>query len=109
MVENLVWFFFWRAHARRCETVPVELQEEICAISDDSREVLRSLDEMVWAVNPQKDTLAHLVSYIGQYAQEYFRRTGIECDLDIPARVPMQPPSSQTPPPFFFPVPTPLT
>ena len=65
-------------------------------MSDDSREVLQSLDEIVWAVNPQKDSLEHLVSYIGQYAQEYFRRTGIECELEFPARLPVQPLSSQT-------------
>ena len=96
MGAKLCRISFLSEHARRCETVPVELQEEIGAISDDSREVLRSLDEMVWAVNPQKDTLDHLVSYIAQYAQEYFRRTGIECELEIPARVPMQPLSSQS-------------
>lgn len=82
-------------HARRSGSVPTELQEEIRSISDDSREVLQSLDEMVWAVNPQKDTLDHLVSYLGQYAQEYFRRTGIECELEIPGQVPVQPLSSQ--------------
>ncbi len=82
-------------HARRSEVIPAELQDEMRSISDDSREVLQSLDEMVWAVNPQKDTLDHLVCYIGQYAQEYFRRTGIECELEIPNEVPVQPLSSQ--------------
>jgi len=83
-------------HARRSEAVPAELREEICAISNDSREVLQSLDEMVWAVNPQKDRLDHFVSYITQYAQEYFRKTGIDCEFEIPARVPAQPVSSQS-------------
>jgi len=83
-------------HARRSEVIPVELQDEIRSISDESREVLQSLDEMVWAVNPQKDTLDHLVAYIGQYAQEYFRRTGVECELEIPGQVPVQPLSSQS-------------
>jgi ligand-binding sensor domain-containing protein/signal transduction histidine kinase len=96
MGAKLCRISFLSEHARRCDGVPVELQEEMCAISDDSREVLQSLDEMVWAVNPQKDTLDHLVSYIGQYAQEYFRKTGIECELEIPDRVPVQPLSSQS-------------
>jgi signal transduction histidine kinase len=51
---------------------------------------------MVWAVNPQNDTLDHLMSYIGQYAQEYFKKTGIECDLKMPERVPIQTISSQS-------------
>ena len=87
---------FLSEHARLSLTVPVELQEEIRSISDESREVLQSLDEIVWAVNPQKDTLDHLVSYIGQYAQEYFRRTGIECELEIPPQLPVRPLSSQS-------------
>ncbi|MGH7978226.1 MAG: sensor histidine kinase, partial [Limisphaerales bacterium] len=95
MGAKLCRISFLSEHARRCESVPAELQEEIRSMSDDSREVLRSLDEIVWAVNPQKDTLDHLVSYIGQYAQEYFRKTGIECKLDVPAQIPVRPLSSQ--------------
>jgi ligand-binding sensor domain-containing protein/signal transduction histidine kinase len=95
MGAKLCRISFLSEHARRCESVPVELQGEIRSMSDDSREVLQSLDEIVWAVNPQKDSLEHLVSYIGQYAREYFRRTGIECELEIPARLPGQPLSSQ--------------
>jgi signal transduction histidine kinase len=83
-------------HARRCKVITVEHQEEMRSISDDSREVLQSLDEMVWAVNPQNDTLDHLMSYIAQYAQEYFKKTGIECDLKIPEQVPFQTISSQS-------------
>ncbi len=96
MGAKLCRISFLSEHARRCESVPLDLQEEIRSMSDDSREVLQSLDEIVWAVNPQKDTLDHLVSYIGQYAQEYFRRTGIECELEVPARLPVQPLSSQS-------------
>jgi len=96
MGAKLCRISFLSEHARRCEVVTVEHQEEMRSISDDSREVLQSLDEMVWAVNPQNDTLDHLMSYLGQYAQEYFRKTGIECDLKIPERVPFQPISSQS-------------
>ncbi len=96
MGAKLCRISFLSEHARRCESVPPELQGEIRSMSDDSREVLQSLDEIVWAVNPQKDSLEHLVSYIAQYAREYFRRTGIECELEMPAPLPAQPLSSQT-------------
>ena len=96
MGAKLCRISFLSEHARRCEVVTVEHQEEMRSISNDSREVLRSLDEMVWAVNPKNDTLDHLMSYIGQYAQEYFRKTGVECDLQIPERAPFQPISSQS-------------
>ena len=57
--------------------------------------MLHSLDEIVWAVNPQNDTLEHVVSYIGHYAQEFFQETGIECKLNISGTVPPYPLSSQ--------------
>ena len=96
MGAKLCRISFLSEDARRSESIPRELREQIGAVSDDSREVLRSLDEIVWAVNPEKDTIEHLVSYSAQYAQEYFRRTGIECEVQIPARLPDQPLTSQT-------------
>jgi signal transduction histidine kinase len=95
MGAKLCRISFLSEHARRGELPPQELQDQISSISDASREVLHSLDEIVWAVNPQNDTLEHVASYIGQYAQEYFQLTGIECELDIPAQLPAHPLSSQ--------------
>src|SRR4029077_4099178 len=95
MGAKLCRISFLSEHARRGDLPSGELQEQITSISDASREVLHSLDEIVWAVNPQNDTLEHVASYIGQYAQDYFQLTGVECELDIPAEVPEYPISSQ--------------
>jgi ligand-binding sensor domain-containing protein/signal transduction histidine kinase len=95
MGSKLCRISFLSEHARRGELRPGELQDQISSISDASREVLHSLDEIVWAVNPQNDTLEHLASYIGQYALEYFQMTGIQCELDIPTQLPPHPLSSQ--------------
>jgi signal transduction histidine kinase len=96
MGAKLCRISFLSENARRYQEVPAELRDQITSMSDDSREVLQSLDEIVWAVNPQNDTLEHLASYLGQYAQEYFRRTGIDCELVIPPRLPVAPLSSQS-------------
>lgn len=96
MGAKLCRISFLSEHARKSETMPNDLREDIRSISDDSREVLQSLDEIVWAVNPQKDTLDHLVCYIGQFAEEYFKRTGIVCELEVPSSVPARSLSSQT-------------
>jgi signal transduction histidine kinase len=95
MGAKLCRISFLSEHARRGDLPPNELQDQITSISDASREVLHSLDEIVWVVNPQNDTLEHVASYIGQYAEEYFQMTGIQCELDIPAQLPMYPLSSQ--------------
>jgi ligand-binding sensor domain-containing protein/signal transduction histidine kinase len=82
-------------HARRSPELSSELQRQIGSISDSSREVLSSLDNIVWAINPQNDMLENVVSYIGHYAREYFQETGLECELDMPAQSPAYPLSSQ--------------
>ena len=95
MGAKLCRISFLSEHARSGNLVPGEMEKQISSISEASREVLHSLDEIVWAVNPRNDTLEHLASYVGQYAQEYFQMTGIECEMDIPRQLPPYPLSSQ--------------
>lgn len=95
MGAKLCRISFLSEHARRDGANPAEMQEQIKSISDDSREVLHSLDEIVWAVNPQNDTLEHAASYLAQFAQDYFSMTGVECELVVPAQMPPHPVSSQ--------------
>lgn len=75
---------------------PEKLRNQIAAISESSREVLQALDEIVWAVDPQNDTLENLAGYIEQMAVEYFETTGIECAVDVPVSLPSRGVSSQT-------------
>ena len=49
------------------------------------------MDEIVWAVNPQHDTLDSLASYLGNFAQEYLGSLGIRCRLDVPLHLPHWP------------------
>jgi ligand-binding sensor domain-containing protein/signal transduction histidine kinase len=84
MGAKLCRISFLSEHVRRNHNgMAPELRHQIASISDASREVLHSLDEIVWAVNPQNDTLEHVVSYIGHYANEFFQETGIECKVNI--------------------------
>jgi len=53
--------------------------ERLEGLSRIARQLVTSLDEMVWAVNPANDTLAHLVSYLGQTASETLGRFGVAC------------------------------
>jgi len=62
--------------------------ERIEKMSSTARQAVTSLDEIVWAVNPRNDTLAHLVDYAGQYATGYLRAAGIRCLLDVPEVLP---------------------
>ncbi|MEY2429917.1 MAG: hypothetical protein QOJ40_2802 [Verrucomicrobiota bacterium] len=63
---------------------PEKSGERIQRISATARLAVKSLDEIVWAVNPRNDTLAHLIDYTGQYALDYLRVADIRCRLDFP-------------------------
>lgn len=65
------------------------------SIAGTSRELLQTLDEIVWAVNPHNDTLEHLAAYLGQYATEYLQNTAVECELRIPRGLPHHPLSAE--------------
>jgi signal transduction histidine kinase/ligand-binding sensor domain-containing protein len=67
---------------------PSEIESHAQQISQTARETTRSLDEIVWAVNPANDTLDGLVNYAGKYAQEYLALAGLRCRADLPAQLP---------------------
>ena len=58
------------------------------AIAQTSRELLQTMDEIVWVVNPRNDTLENLVTYLSHYATEYFQNTSVECELRLPREIP---------------------
>ena len=53
-------------------------------IFDTAREMTRAMDEIVWAVNPQHDTLDSLATYLGRFAQGFLASVHIRCRLDVP-------------------------
>lgn len=70
---------------------PTQTAAQLDRIYDTSRELTRSMDEIVWAVNPQHDTLDSLASYLGNFAQEYLVSINIRCRLDVPLHLPHWP------------------
>ena len=57
-------------------------------IYDTARELTRSMDEIVWAVNPRHDTLEGLAAYLEKFAQDWLAGVGIRCRLDLPLQFP---------------------
>ena len=64
--------------------------ERLEKMSSTARSAVKSLDEIVWAVNPSNDTLAHLIDYTGQFAADYLRDAGMRCLLDVPDHAPVR-------------------
>lgn len=74
--------------AQQDRSEPERASERMTKISATARQAIKSLDEIVWAVNPRNDTLAHLIDYAGQFALDYLRVADIRCRLDLPEHPP---------------------
>ena len=64
------------------------MKEHINEIFRSARTVVRSLDQIVWTVNPKNDTLELFVAFLCTYAPDYLRSANIRCRLDVPVDVP---------------------
>ena len=76
--------------AQQDQGEPQKAAERSEKISVTARQAIKSLDEIVWAVNPRNDTLAHLIDYVGQHALDFLRVADIRCRLDLPETAPQQ-------------------
>lgn len=53
-----------------------------------AQNMTRQVDEIVWTVNPEHDTLRALVAYLTTHTQQYLSATGLRCRLRIPNALP---------------------
>ena len=58
---------------------------EIC---ETSRQLTRTMEEIVWAQDPKHDSLENMVSYFCSFASDLLAVAGIACRLDIPMDLP---------------------
>jgi ligand-binding sensor domain-containing protein/signal transduction histidine kinase len=68
-----------------------QLRARVEKISNFAVRTARSLDEIVWAVNPRNDSLRSLLEYMTQFARELFEDTSIHCRFHIPEDLPRSP------------------
>jgi ligand-binding sensor domain-containing protein/signal transduction histidine kinase len=88
MGSKLTKISFLSEHAQVEAEATGPLAGKIESIAQTSRELLKTMDEIVWVVNPHNDTLENLVTYLSHYATEYFQNTDIECELRLPPEMP---------------------
>jgi signal transduction histidine kinase len=74
---------------------PAQAAANLDRIYRTAREVTRAMDEIVWAVNPQHDSLDSLASYLGRYAQDFLGAANVRCRLDFPVYLPAWPLSAE--------------
>ncbi|HEX3626656.1 MAG TPA: sensor histidine kinase [Verrucomicrobiae bacterium] len=62
--------------------------ERMETIAGKSRTLVNALDEIVWAVDPNRDTLASVARYLASYAEEFLAGLKIACRVQIPNSIP---------------------
>jgi signal transduction histidine kinase/ligand-binding sensor domain-containing protein len=74
--------------ANRNSPAPDKAGNGVQQCSSLVRQVARSVDEIIWAINPRNDTLRYLVDYISQFVVEFLHAANIRCRVDLPDQLP---------------------
>ena len=67
---------------------PSQAATDLAEICHTGRDLTLQLSEIVWAVNPEHDTLDSFATYVGKYAHDFLAATGMRCRLDLPLSLP---------------------
>jgi signal transduction histidine kinase len=73
---------------RSLATNPVRTSEHLLRIKSKARDLVRAMDEMVWAIDPTHDTLDHLGVHLAGIAEEVLRDSGVQARIEIPTDLP---------------------
>ncbi len=65
-----------------------ELKKDINVIASSARKLVQTMSEIIWALNPQNDTMENLLAYIREQSQLYFESMEVQFDIDFPDVVP---------------------
>ncbi len=74
--------------ARQTNGAPDAVRDRLDTIYRNARGLARSVDEIVWAVNPRNDTVARFISYVVNDVEEFVRAGDLTLRLEAPDEVP---------------------
>ncbi len=77
------------------ESNPAEAAAKLQQINTTARQLTRSIEQVVWAINPALDTFDGLANFFGNYAQNFLRLANIRCRLEFPLQTPDHPLSAE--------------
>ena len=63
-------------------------QNQLSEIRRKSQQMVRAIDEIVWAVNPKNDCLSQVIAYICQFAQDLLGPARMRCRIDLEEPLP---------------------
>jgi len=64
------------------------IADDLNRITEASRDIAITMDEIVWAVNPKNDKIERMCGYTAGYIQEYLSLTDIQLKIYVPEDLP---------------------
>jgi two-component sensor histidine kinase len=65
-----------------------DIKKDINSISTSARKLVQTMSEIIWALNPQNDTLDNLLAYIREQSYQYFEGMNIAFSIQFPEVLP---------------------
>lgn len=65
-----------------------DIKKDINSISTSARKLVQTMSEIIWALNPQNDTLDNLLAYIREQSHQYFEGMNIAFSIHFPEVLP---------------------
>ncbi len=65
-----------------------ELMKAMQTIGRSARKLVQTMSEIIWALNPENDTLDNLLTYTREQAQQYFESLSVAFTVSFPDNVP---------------------
>jgi PAS domain S-box-containing protein len=69
---------------QRTEAIDFTLANQLAAIGSASRDLVDTLSDIVWAINPQRDHLCDLTQRMRRFAADTFAARNITCHIHLP-------------------------
>jgi len=64
-------------------SLDVESRQQLSWFCEEARGLLSTMDEILWAVNPQRDTLRDFAAYVCKHAHDFLEPAKIQCLFEV--------------------------
>lgn len=75
---------------------PTDARSQLGSITSQVRELINTVDEVVWTVSPENDSLPSLAAFLSDYTERFVGASGIRCRLELDPEYPLMPVTAET-------------
>jgi signal transduction histidine kinase len=75
---------------------PTDVKSQLGSITSQVRELIKTVDEVVWTVSPENDSLPSLAAFLSDYTERFVSASGIRHRLELDSDYPPVPVTAET-------------